>query len=204
MGLSTGTELGLAAAGSAVGSAFSAASAAPTAVPVTAPAPVFPGATSSFLQELQSSGVGASSLNSLASIAANGSMANVAPAVQAMETAAQPQIQQGQTNIVEQLGAAGLSQGSDIDKAVSTYNTNVTNDFESTLSNFQLQALEQSNQEQLSAATAGAGLTSNIATTLAPTEVIASGTPSATGSAISSASSSLSQYALLAAMGLLA
>jgi hypothetical protein len=165
---------------------------------VPPPNPLYPGLNQQ--AQSQATSLGASSTSALQGDIANGNPSNVGPMFQALLAAQQPLVQQGQSQIVSQFAASGLGSGSPLMSQLGQYQTNVQNDFLSTLANYTYNASESAANRQLSAAQYGSGLLSGMGgTTYQP--YIAS--PSQTGSDISAGISGIgSIFQMLALMGI--
>lgn len=188
---------------SAVGGALSANAGKATLVPTPPPAPLYPGASQQYLSSLTSSGIIPQSFSTLTSMAANGNPTDVGPAFDALKASMQHGVQEGQTNLNEQLGSHGLGSSSTQALADADYSSQTQTNFANILAQYTMASQESAAQRQLQAAEAGNAAAATPALTTAPTAALVTGQPSAAGSAASSAGgvlSSLGQLAALAAI----
>lgn len=191
---SSSSGIGAAVAGGSLGvlgSALSANSGKAQLVPTPPPAPLYGGVNQQYLSSLTSSGIIPQSFNTLTSMAATGNPTDVGPAFDALKASMQHGVQEGQTNLNEQLGSHGLGSSSTQALADADYSSQTQTNFANILAQYTMASQESAAQRQLQAATAGNSLAANPALTTAPTAALVTGQPSTGGAAASSAGSAL-------------
>lgn len=188
---------GIGAGGSVAGSLINANASQPKNVPVPPPNPLFPGQQQSYLNSLNSSGVGPTSLSTIASDAATGNPTNLSPLFTALQASMKQSQDAGAADLVEQFGSKGLRNSSDLLKAGANYEEQSTKDFSTIIAQYTQQAAEAAANRQLQAATLGASLVESPALAETPSSVLTSGGTSPAGAALSSGGSAIQQLLLM-------
>jgi len=124
---------------------------------------------------------------------------------QALQNAMAPQIAQGQQAITSQFAASGLGSGSPLMESLGQYQTNVGNNFLSTLANYTYNASEAAANRQLSASQFGETLMSGLGSTTYQQYIATQGNNvlNMAGAGASGLGSTLSVFSALSQLGLL-
>lgn len=204
-----GAMLGIGLAASGIGNALGAASANSShLVNNPAPVPLYPGLQGSYLSLLSGlmsgkGGPAGTPGGTLSSMIATGNPTDVGPAFQALVKAQQPIVAQGQQSIVNQFAGSGLAYSTPLMGALGNYQSQVGNDFLSTLAEYTRQAQEAAANRQLSATEFGMGAISGPALTNYQAQIPVVGGQSVLGSALGSAGSGISTLAILQSLGII-
>lgn len=188
----------LVAAGIGAGGSFLSAKAAqPKNVAAPPPNALFPGQQSAYLNELTRSGIGSTSLTSLANTAKTGDPVDQGSFFNALHDSMGRAKDEGASALVERFGSRGLRSGSDLMKAGTDYELQQNKDFATILADYTRQAGESAANRKLQASSIGAGLAGETGLAMTPSATLVTGSPSGTGSALSAGATGIQQLLLM-------